>query len=44
MAIGSRQNLKAIDDGITIKINELEINRVNSVKSRGVHLLNLRKQ
>ena len=32
MTIGSRQKLRTIDDAITIKINECEINRVDSVK------------
>ena len=38
--IGSRQKIRAIDDEITIKINELEINRVDSVKSLGVYIDN----
>ena len=37
MTIGSRQKLGAIDDRIDVKINELDINRVNSVKSLGVY-------
>ena len=37
MTIGSRQKLRAIDDRIAVKINELDINRVNSVKSLGVY-------
>ena len=40
MAIGSRQKIRAIDDEITIKINEREINRVDSVKSLGVYIDN----
>ena len=31
MTIGSRQKVRAIDDRIAVKINELDINRVNSV-------------
>jgi len=38
MTIGSRQKLKAIDGRINVKINELDINRVNSVKSLGVYI------
>ena len=38
MTIGSRQKLRAIDDRIAVKINELDINRVNSVKSLGVYI------
>ena len=38
MTIGSRQKLRAIDDRITFKINELDTNRVNSVKSLGVYV------
>ena len=38
MAIGSRQKIRAIDDEITIKINEREINSVDSVKSLGVYI------
>ena len=38
MTIGSRQKIITIDDGITIKINECEINRVDSVKSLGVYI------
>jgi hypothetical protein len=37
MTIGSRQKIRAIDDEIIIKINENEINRVDSVKSLGVY-------
>ena len=40
MTIGSRQKIKTIDDKITIKINECEINRVESVKSLGVYIDN----
>ena len=40
MTIGSRQKIKTIDDEITIKINECEINRVESVKSLGVYIDN----
>ena len=40
MAIGSRQKIRDIDDEITIKINEREINRVDSVKSLGVYIDN----
>ncbi len=40
MTIGSRQKIRAIDDEIIIKINEREINRVDSVKSLGVHIDN----
>ena len=40
MAIGSRQKITAIDDEITIKINEREINRVDSVKCLGVYIDN----
>ena len=36
--IGSRQKIRAIDDEITIKINECEINCVDSVKSLGVYI------
>ena len=38
MTIGSRQKLKAIDGRITVKINELDVNRVNSVQSLGVYI------
>ena len=38
MTIGSRQKLRAIDNRITVKINDLDINRVNSVKSLGVYI------
>ena len=40
MTIGSRQKIKTIDDEITIKINECEINRVESVNSLGVYIDN----
>ena len=40
MTIGSRQKIRTIDDEITIKINECEINRVESVKSLGVYIDN----
>ncbi len=40
MTIGSRQKIRAIDDEIIIKINEREINRVDSVKSLGVYIDN----
>ena len=40
MTIGSRQKLRTIDDVINIKINECEINRVDSVKSLGVYIDN----
>ena len=40
MTIGSRQKLRTIDDVITIKINECEINRVDSVKSLGLYIDN----
>ena len=40
MTIGSRQKIRTIDDEITIKINECEINRVDSVKSLGVYIDN----
>ena len=40
MTIGSRQKLRTIDDAITIKISECEINRVDSVKSLGVYIDN----
>ncbi len=36
MTIGFRQKRRAIDDEIIIKINEREVNRVDSVKSLGV--------
>ena len=36
MTIGSSQKLRAIDNIITVKISELDINSVNSVKSLGV--------
>ena len=38
MTIGSREKIRTIDDEITIKINECEINRVESVKSLGVYI------
>ena len=38
MMIGSRQKLRAIDDRIAVKINELDINRVNLVESLGVYI------
>jgi hypothetical protein len=38
MTIGSRQKIRATDDEIIIKINENEVNRVDSVKSLGVHI------
>ena len=38
MTIGSRQKLRAIHDRIAVKINELDINSVNSVKSLGVYI------
>ena len=40
MTIWSRQKIRAIDDEIIIKINEREINRVDSVKSLGVYIDN----
>ena len=40
MTIGSRQKIRAIDDEIAIKINEREINKVDSVKSLGVYIDN----
>ena len=38
MTIGSRQKIRAIDDEITIKINECEINRVVQLNLSG-HIL-----
>ena len=38
MTIGSRQKIRSTDDEIIIKINENEVNRVDSVKSLGVHI------
>ena len=38
MTFGSRQKIRIIDDEITIKINECEINRVESFKSLGVYI------
>ena len=35
MTIGSRQKIRAIDDEITIKINECEINRVVQLNPSG---------
>ena len=40
MTIRSRQKISTTDDEITIKINECEINRVESVKSLGVYIDN----
>ena len=40
MTIGSRQKIRTIDDEIAIKINECELNRVESVKSLGVYIDN----
>ena len=38
ITIGSWQKLRAIDDRIVVKINELFINRVNSFKSLGAYI------
>ena len=43
MTIGSRQKLGAIDNRITVKINDLDINRVNSVKPLGVYRVSQKK-
>ena len=40
MTIGSRQKIRIIEDEITMKINECEINRVESVKTLGVYIDN----
>ena len=37
MIIGSRQRISAMDDGITIEINDCEVEKVDSVKSLGVY-------
>ena len=38
MIIGSRQRISAMDDGITIEINDCEVEKVDSVKSLGVYI------
>ena len=38
MIIGSRQRISAMDDRITIEINDCEVEKVDSVKSLGVYI------
>ena len=38
MIIGSRQKMSAMDDRITVEINDCEVEKVDSVKSLGVHI------
>ena len=38
MAIGSRQRINATQGSITIKLHGSEINKVDTVKSLGVHI------
>ena len=41
MIIGSRQRISAMDDRITIEINDCEVEKVDSVKSLGYTLINI---
>ena len=38
MIIGSRQRMSAMDDRITVEINDCEVEKVDSVKSLGVYI------
>ena len=38
MIIGSRQRMSAMDDRITVEINDCEVEKVDSVKSLGIYI------
>ncbi len=38
MIIGSRQRISAMDDRITVEINDCEVGKVDSIKSLGVYI------